>query len=603
MKHFRFIALLLLLNSMAFAQNGKRSPDTLAEPTTWQAGIFGGISLPLCGYKTLPEKATPGFTGGVFVDMYFKGNRLGIGADVRYLQHGLGKSDSVRFANGSIYRSPYDASHPLNAQHFSYFAFTVGPTYKIINSSPKVELEAYLRGGIVLQHFPDYLKTLSSVNTDGLKTTFPIGQAYSDKNLPSWAGIGGLRLTGKISPVLGLFVQTDYIRTFGKTWGGDNNRFTYDYQTQLKPITGNTTIVNPITQGYFTSTPGFADVSSVNMQALNITIGLKYTFVHHKPMPKALPVPEVIVPVPVIITKDIQVIAKDKLTGQVLEGVTVIIVHDKNTYTSLTNIKGEAEKIKKAIEGNYTINGSKNNIQAIPVQITAEDFNNTAGPTIYKEIYIEDLRFTLNGVTLNCESGSPLPNVITALKNRITKAVVNCTSDSNGRFTFTLEPNTDYTVVANQKGKFSQTELLSTNGLNRSATMFVTLNLKLCDIAKDKVFELKNILYDFDKADIRPDAALVLENLVTILQQNPGMYIELSSHTDSRGSDAYNMKLSDRRAKSAVAWLISKGIESKRLVAKGYGETRLVNGCTNGVICTEEEHQQNRRTEIKVLKY
>jgi hypothetical protein len=81
MKHFRFIVLLLLLNSMVFAQNEKKAPDALAVPATWQAGIFGGISLPLGGYKTLPENAIPGFTGGAFVDRYFKEDRVGIGAE------------------------------------------------------------------------------------------------------------------------------------------------------------------------------------------------------------------------------------------------------------------------------------------------------------------------------------------------------------------------------------------------------------------------------------------------------------------------------------------------------------------------------------------
>ena len=103
--------------------------------------------------------------------------------------------------------------------------------------------------------------------------------------------------------------------------------------------------------------------------------------------------------------------------------------------------------------------------------------------------------------------------------------------------------------------------------------------------------------------NIRPDAAVILNNVITILQQNPTLEIELSSHTDSRGKDQYNMDLSDRRAKSAVAYLIAKGIDAKRLEAKGYGETKLLNKCSNGVACTEEEHQANRRTEIKVLKF
>jgi len=114
-------------------------------------------------------------------------------------------------------------------------------------------------------------------------------------------------------------------------------------------------------------------------------------------------------------------------------------------------------------------------------------------------------------------------------------------------------------------------------------------------------FVLENIYYDLDKSNIRPDAAVELDKLVVILNEHPTMRIELSSHTDSRAPDAYNMALSQRRAASAVAYLVSKGISKDRMIAKGYGETRLVNKCSNGVPCTEAEHQLNRRTEVKVL--
>jgi len=126
-------------------------------------------------------------------------------------------------------------------------------------------------------------------------------------------------------------------------------------------------------------------------------------------------------------------------------------------------------------------------------------------------------------------------------------------------------------------------------------------DITLEPLEENRVYELTNIYYDLDKADIRPDAALVLDSLVTILEDNPGVSIELSSHTDSRAPDDYNMDLSQRRAQSAVDYLISRGISGERLVARGYGETLLKNRCSNDVNCTEEEHQQNRRTEFKVI--
>lgn len=126
-------------------------------------------------------------------------------------------------------------------------------------------------------------------------------------------------------------------------------------------------------------------------------------------------------------------------------------------------------------------------------------------------------------------------------------------------------------------------------------------DFRLFKLEKGTVVRLDNIYYDYGRSDIRADAAFELDKLVQILNDNPTMRIELSSHTDSRGGDAYNLKLSDARAQSAVRYVISRGIDASRLVAKGYGETKLLNNCANNVNCSEEEHQFNRRTEFMIL--
>lgn len=116
-------------------------------------------------------------------------------------------------------------------------------------------------------------------------------------------------------------------------------------------------------------------------------------------------------------------------------------------------------------------------------------------------------------------------------------------------------------------------------------------------------FELKDIYYDFDKSTLRPLSIVQLDKAYQFLMRNPGVKLQLSSHTDSRASFDYNMRLSQRRAESCVDYLTKvKGVPANRIVAKGYGESRLTNGCSDGVPCTEEEHQMNRRTEIRILK-
>jgi outer membrane protein OmpA-like peptidoglycan-associated protein len=116
------------------------------------------------------------------------------------------------------------------------------------------------------------------------------------------------------------------------------------------------------------------------------------------------------------------------------------------------------------------------------------------------------------------------------------------------------------------------------------------------------VIKIDNIYYDLNKATIRSDAAVELDKVVALLNKYPTMTIEMRSHTDSRATATYNKTLSSNRAKSAAAYLKSKGISAKRLIARGYGESNLLNRCKDGVNCPEVEHQKNRRTEIKILK-
>ena len=128
--------------------------------------------------------------------------------------------------------------------------------------------------------------------------------------------------------------------------------------------------------------------------------------------------------------------------------------------------------------------------------------------------------------------------------------------------------------------------------------MTLDTTIYLDQLILEKAIVLENIYYDLDKAEIRSDAAIELDKLVKLLQDNPSIRIELSSHTDARSSDAYNLDLSQRRAQSAVDYIVSKGISADRLVAKGYGESQLIIKDAQ----TEEEHQVNRRTEFKVIE-
>jgi len=179
------------------------------------------------------------------------------------------------------------------------------------------------------------------------------------------------------------------------------------------------------------------------------------------------------------------------------------------------------------------------------------------------------------------------------------------TSDETGSFDAYLDEDVEYILSYNKNGYFSYKDAISTRNMNAEDgdTVIIERIVIMDKIYKEVEFTINNIYYDLDSFNIRPDAALVLDSLATILNDNPGLRAELGSHTDTRGSDQYNLDLSQKRAESAVSYLISNGISSERLTAKGYGETRLVNKCANDVPCTEDQHQQNRRTTFKILGF
>jgi len=208
----------------------------------------------------------------------------------------------------------------------------------------------------------------------------------------------------------------------------------------------------------------------------------------------------------------------------------------------------------------------------------------------------------LKGTASDKNTTDRLADVSVTLYDGMREIVARKRTDGSGTFEFVLDRDKSYTVLGQKEKYHGDSAKVTTVGITESDTLEVALLLEPV-FEVGKTFELENIYYDFDKHNIRPDAAAVLDELVRTLRDNPTLRIELSSHTDSRGSDAYNLALSQRRAQSAVDYLVSRGIARDRMVARGYGETRLVNNCGNGVPCTREQHQANRRTEVTVLAY
>ena len=206
--------------------------------------------------------------------------------------------------------------------------------------------------------------------------------------------------------------------------------------------------------------------------------------------------------------------------------------------------------------------------------------------------------------------------------NTTEKQVLTIEKSDSPHFNYFLEEGNHYTIMIRKEGYFVKRieafvnvkgcilcmEGVNTinNGLSDNLTQghkkgVIQASIELAPLRLNETMKIENIYYDYNQFFIRKEAGKELDKIVTLLKNNPGIQVELGSHTDSRGNDEYNLELSENRAKAAVEYIIKNGIDKNRILSKGYGETKLTNRCKDGVVCSEAEHQNNRRTELKIL--
>ncbi|TDO95640.1 OmpA family protein [Flavobacterium sp. 245] len=207
----------------------------------------------------------------------------------------------------------------------------------------------------------------------------------------------------------------------------------------------------------------------------------------------------------------------------------------------------------------------------------------------------------LSGIITDIETKEILPGTkVTLYENQVIKATA--TADETGLYKLPVECKKTYNVRAEKQDYDTKEVSITIDKVSGKTDLPIALNKRMCRVTVGddlgKCFGIKMIYFDLDKSNIRPEAALDLEKILAVLNDYPAMKLDIRSHTDSRATHQYNEALSDRRAKSTIQWLIKNGINANRLTGKGYGETQLVNKCSDGVPCTEEEHQMNRRSEF-----
>lgn len=293
------------------------------------------------------------------------------------------------------------------------------------------------------------------------------------------------------------------------------------------------------------------------------------------------------------------------VSGQVVDAVTLEPV--VNAIVSVPNENGSTIQVRTDEKGRYTIMApykSEVILEANKQGYRTGQVSRKTHPRMTSmenmNISIEKIDYMVSGRVLYEENDAPAVGAMVRLyeiSGNNTLIADSVFVATQGTYSFYLEKNKTYMLEATKQDYAKQTYQLATNDPSNKVQ---THDFRLFKAKVGEVVRLDNIYYDYKKWDIRSDAAKELDKLVQILVDNPTMKIELGSHSDARGSDQYNLDLSDKRAKAAANYIISQGIASDRLYGKGYGESLILNQCKNNVKCTEEEHQFNRRTEFKI---
>jgi outer membrane protein OmpA-like peptidoglycan-associated protein len=572
----------LLLAFNGLGQVAKLKKDTIERNDRyWQFSLRGGLDLAtkskMPGSVKMPLK---GYMAGLSIDKYW--GFWGIGLDADLFRNDAPQYDSTGFSQQV---SPWVVnSYTTSSTRLERYFAGIGPSFKYQTVNNHFTAELNLRGGVTRTDGSAlYAQTIITGPTSSLSTPLFLHIGYQEVYHP--AAKAQVRFSFFPGKRIGIQAGAYYLHQF-------DSEVPFQYAVfGAKPD-------DPVIVYQKTSLSSYGAFAGISYRLFDRKS--KQVTSQAKP-PVTIPVPVAVQPAaPLIIERDVIVHVKDEQTGQPLYHATVVMNGaDGKEQTAHTDKQGIA-RFPKTLSADYVTMATLNDINSTKATITIADFNTTG--SIERTLYHNDPRFTLVGKAVNKVTQYPEGSALATLTNETNNGVSQASSQSGtGEFRFQLERESDFSVVGKKAGYISNIERVSTKGLNRNQVLYVQIELGVEEATKGKKITLNNIYYDLNSAALRSDASSDLTKLLIFLRDNPALRIELAAHTDARGSDSHNMRLSQSRAQSVVNYLVNNGIARERMVAKGYGETQLMNRCANGVGCSEIEHQQNRRTEIKVL--
>ncbi|SOE19989.1 Outer membrane protein OmpA [Spirosomataceae bacterium TFI 002] len=297
--------------------------------------------------------------------------------------------------------------------------------------------------------------------------------------------------------------------------------------------------------------------------------------------------------------RELKLLVHDAETGYPLANVEVRLIQNGiNQALFLTDSDGKMStciasatdfEFKAYLEG-YEVGGVSYGTMSLSQSNKAEI-----------KIYLQPSKLPIVRGTIRSElTNQPIAGARVLLKNSKDDSEVAVITGVDGKYEFQPQKKGKYFVSAVKEKYATNTEEIGKIKTNKSKNISYEQNLGM--IAEGDIFRIENIYYDYGKATIRPEARKSLEkHVLLVLKKYPSLAIEIRSHTDSRATSEFNQELSNKRAEEVTTYLIKKGINPQRLISRGYGETQLVNNCTDGISCDENKHQQNRRTEFKIL--
>jgi outer membrane protein OmpA-like peptidoglycan-associated protein len=211
------------------------------------------------------------------------------------------------------------------------------------------------------------------------------------------------------------------------------------------------------------------------------------------------------------------------------------------------------------------------------------------------------LVYALNGVFVNTSTMQPVEGVEVVVTNRKNGRFSIQYTGKSGGFYFELHDEAVYTLLGS-KPYFFDSKQVSISTIGRQTGEQISMEMPIEQIELLKVYQMEGMAFAPNEAGLMPESVMPLRRLKTLMQRHPDMTVEIAVHTDARGNDAHNLRLSLLRATAIAAQLQALGIQPKRFSVKGYGEQELTNGCANGVRCSSDKHAENRRVEFKIIK-